>query len=538
MLGASESLSRQAMRLLGQLPGPLEAYVTMSDWLNPSRAIDSAWRHLPKWLSDLDQFKPARNDLPRQRILVYSVLPSHVDYSLALSIVLIARGAAIDFAWSPYPTYYFETPPTIGYLYWLRSMRRIVPRISHPYLKLIDLDTVEPCPATDAMREVAALQARMDASYVLLRERTHIDTDPTDQRAYEFRLARNLEAVTKVARLLNTNRYNRVFVVNGAILEFGAVFGYVARQGLPTVTLEVGPGNVMVANGRSVMNMDTSDMWKRDEPHILSDERRMRVHGLIERRQQPATKGVTLDEFQLAAVTPAEQTRAQLGLRPDLPVVLICPNVPFDAAYFVEGKRCFSFMSEWLTKTVRHLAGRNDCQVVVRSHPAEPYYRTSETTVSLIREILPNLPAHVQVIPPEFPVSTYAIMEIADLGVVYWSTTGLEMAMRGLPVVCGVPALYYNSKGFTLDPATPEEYFAHIDRIIRNPHAHRLTPRQVELAWCYADMFFHRWWRPFPWRAGAELWRDLKAWPMARMWSPEGEEKFGGVFRALLGEST
>jgi hypothetical protein len=525
------------MRLLGQLPGPLEAYVTMHDWLNQPPAVSSAWRHLSKWLSDLDQFKPARNDRPRQRILIYSVLPPIVDYSLALSIVLMARGAVIDFAWSSYPTNYFETPPTIGYPYWLRSMRRIVPRISHPYLKLIDLDTVEPCLATDAMCEIAALQARKDARYVLLRERTHIDTDPADRRAYEFRVARNLEAVTKVARLLDTNRYDRVFVLNGAILEFGAVFGYVARQGLPTVTLEIGPGNVMVASGPTVMNMDTSDMWKRDEPHILSDERRMRVHSLIERRRRPATRNVTLNEYQLVGVTPAEQTRTQLGLRSDLPVVLICPNVPFDAAYFVEGKRCFLSLWEWLTKTVRYLAGRNDCQVVVRSHPAEPYYRTSETTASLIREFLPDLPAHVQIIPPEAPVSTYAIMEIADLGVVHYSTTGLEMAMLGLPVVCGVPAVYYNNKGFTLDPATPEEYFAYIDRVVRNPHAHRLTPRQVELAWCYADVFFHQWWRPFPWRAGAELWRDLKAWPMARMWSPEGEEKYGGVFRALLGES-
>jgi len=291
MLRPAESLSRQAMRVLGQLPGPLEAYVRMSDWLNPQLAVDSSWRHLPQWLNDVDQFRLAHNDLPPQRILVYSVLPSHVDYSLALSIVLMARAAAIDFAWSSYPTYSSETPPTIGYPYWLRSMRRIVPRISRPYLKLIDLDTVEPCPATDAMREIAALQARMDASYVLLRERVHIDTDPTDQRAYEFRLDRNLEAVTKVARLLETNHYDRVFVLNGAILEFGAVFNYLARRGLPTVTLEeVGPGHVIVANGASVMSMDVSDMWKRDEPHILSDDRRTRVQGLLERHRRPATK--------------------------------------------------------------------------------------------------------------------------------------------------------------------------------------------------------------------------------------------------------
>jgi hypothetical protein len=61
-----------------------------------------------------------------------------------------------------------------------------------------------------------------------------------------------------------------------------------------------------------------------------------------------------------------------------------------------------------------------------------------------------------------------------------------------------------------------------------------LTPRQIELAWCYADVYFNQWPRPFPWLAGPQFWHDLADWPMARMLSAEGHEKYGSVFDALL----
>lgn len=49
------------------------------------------------------------------------------------------------------------------------------------------------------------------------------------------------------------------------------------------------------------------------------------------------------------------------------------------------------------------------------------------------------------------------------------------------------------------------------------PVASRLTARQVELSWCYADVFFNDWPKPFPWSVGRKFWSDLKEWPISRM---------------------
>jgi len=117
---------------------------------------------------------------------------------------------------------------------------------------------------------------------------------------------------------------------------------------------------------------------------------------------------------------------------------------------------------------------------------------------------------------------------------VYTTTTGLEMAMDGIPVmVCG--ATHYRKRGFTLDPQNWEEYFGTLDKALATPEVGRLTQEQVEASWNYAYRFFFQFPRPFPWRL-VEFWQDYELWPLGRILSEEGQSKFGDTFRSLVGE--
>lgn len=539
MILSIKSLLRPVLKMLVKIPCIIEGYIFLSNKLNQIPVIDSSWNHLEIWLDSLDKLRLDEDStgMPDQRMLFYSVLPTHVDYSLLLALALLERDVVIDFAWSAYPTYSTDQVPIISFPWWIRSMKNVVPFFFHPRLKLIDLDMISPHSPTKRMKKLAEKQARMDTSYVLRKERTNIDSSEYDRNAYEFRYVRNLEAITKIARLIKENHYDRIVMLNGGILEFGAVFSFITEQKVPISTMEGwGEKEVVVSSGANVMTMDISEYWQRDEPHILTSDRKARVQRVIDSRQRMRSEGVSVFRYQSADVAPAEQIRRELNLIPNLPVVLICPNVPYDAAYYVEGKRCFSTMWEWLVNTIEYFVRRDDCQIIIRSHPAEPYYKAKETTLSLIAEHFPCLPKNIQVVAPDADINTYSIMDIADLGIVYWSTTGMEMALRGIPVVCGVPALYYNGKGFTLDPSTSQEYFSMISNIIHNPSLFRLNPRQIELAWCFVDVWFNQWIKPFPWQQGNLLWKNLMEWPLERMWATEGKEQFGPVFDILLGD--
>jgi hypothetical protein len=141
------------------------------------------------------------------------------------------------------------------------------------------------------------------------------------------------------------------------------------------------------------------------------------------------------------------------------------------------------------------------------------------------------------------------LIEIADLGIVYTTTVGLEMAMSGVPVVVAGQT-HYRNKGFTLDPDSWDSYFALLDQAIRrladnhlqngNPQdrhtaSFHLERAQVEQAWNYAYRFFFEFPLPFPWHL-LDYQDKLEEWPLKRTLSDEGWAEFGDTFRYLAGE--
>ena len=54
-------------------------------------------------------------------------------------------------------------------------------------------------------------------------------------------------------------------------------------------------------------------------------------------------------------------------------------------------------------------------------------------------------------IAPTEKVNTYDLIAAADVGLVYTTTVGLEMAMCGIPVIV-VGDTHYRERGFTNDP--------------------------------------------------------------------------------------
>ena len=150
-----------------------------------------------------------------------------------------------------------------------------------------------------------------------------------------------------------------------------------------------------------------------------------------------------------------EQARQTLGLD-ERPVVLLATNVIGDSLTL--GRQVFSRdMTEWLQRTVQYFAGHPDVQLVVRIHPGERYTKgpsVADVVSAAAARACPSISTWWR---PDDPVNTYDLVEIADLGLVYTTTVGMEMAMSGVPVIAAGQT-HYRGKGFTLDPASWQEY--------------------------------------------------------------------------------
>jgi hypothetical protein len=94
----------------------------------------------------------------------------------------------------------------------------------------------------------------------------------------------------------------------------------------------------------------------------------------------------------------------------------------------------------------------------------------------------------VRLIGADDPVSSYSLMDDCDLGLVFTSTTGVELALRGKPVIVAGRS-HYRGKGFTVDVSDPDEFREALSTVMGNPEC--VAPDR-DLARRYAYLFFFR----------------------------------------------
>ena len=125
-------------------------------------------------------------------------------------------------------------------------------------------------------------------------------------------------------------------------------------------------------------------------------------------------------------------------------------------------------------------------------------------------------------IPGESPITSYDLIEVADCGVVFSSTIGLEMAMLGMPVLVG-SSVYYVGKGFTVDPRDASDYFALLTRFGNDCAEFVPMERQVQEARLFHFLlhFAAQW--PYPYDK-----------PSAIEWTPPDELVAGNDFAPFV----
>jgi hypothetical protein len=147
-------------------------------------------------------------------------------------------------------------------------------------------------------------------------------------------------------------------------------------------------------------------------------------------------------------------------------------------------------MSAWVAETVRVAETHPEFEFVMRAHPAESQVAGRESrdrVTDFVRHCFTTLPANVQLVDPEEPFDSYALIDAADIVAVYTSTIGLEAAAAGKPV-CVAGKAHYGDHGFTTDVASPEHYRSLFEDLAWTaPDEHR-----YEVARRYAYLYFCR----------------------------------------------
>jgi len=444
-----------------------------------------------------------------------------------LGMTMAGLGHSVTLAYSPYARW--QQPIDAFNLRRQNVYAEGVLTRAAPLLKVIPLlNQAKTTPLPVALHQAVQLVSLRDTQYTMQVEEVSLQG-----ALYQLRLQRNQEAACAAYAYLQKHKPDVIILPNGTILEFGVIYQVARFLGIPTVTYEFGEQRerIWVAQDAEVMRQETNELWWMHQDQPLTPDQLAQVRKLFASRQRGSLWENFARRWQGVPSEGGAQVRKNLGLD-GRPIVLLATNVIGDSLTL--GRQVFSdSMTEWLERTVRYFAARPDVQLVARIHPGELITK-GPSVADVVHKALPGLSEHIHLVPADAKVNTYDLVEIADLGLVYTTTVGMEMAMSGVPVIV-VGNTHYRGKGFTLDPASWDDYFVLLTDALSARSPARLSQAQVEQAWNYAYRFFFEYPQPFPWHL-VHFWKDLEEWPVSRVLGAEGLSVFRRTFDYLAGE--
>jgi hypothetical protein len=487
--------------------------------------LEQLTAHLP---AAVEQVRPfAGRTHKGKKLLLFATLHYWVEQAAMIGLALRGLGHDVTVAYLPYADWRKELNP-----FDLRRQDLYTKRVLSPMDDLVKsvslLGNPKAASLPDELEKAVETASAFDTMYTL-----QVEDFDRDSELFRLRLRMNRSAALTALALLQDQRPDAVLVPNGLVTELGVFYQVARHLDLQTITYEFNDQReqIWLSQNDIVMHQNTDALWAARGEKSLTEAEREEIAALEDARTSAKKYDKGTRFWQDVASMGGEQLKATLGLD-ERPVALLATNVLGDSLTL--GRNAFaSSMAEWIEKTVQYFAKRDDVQLVVRVHPGERLMK-GPSMLGVIERALPERPEHIHVVGPDEKLNTYDCMEIAGLGLAYTTTVGMEMAMRGVPVIlAGVT--HYRGRGFTFDPTSWDEYYATLERLLSDLPAYRLDQEQVETAWNYAYRFFFDFPMPFPWRL-MHFWKDVDIWPLERVLSEEGQAEYKQTFDYLAGE--
>jgi len=514
---------------LGELPYTVELYWHLVQRHKPWQAhfnLDLLEAELPEAVRQAEVW--ARAAAAKKKVFIFTSLHYWIEFTAFLSVLLAGEGHDVTLSFLPYAS-------------WDKPINKFDLRRQNLYARQIL------SPASSLIRIQSLMDVRPISGYISRELESQIeqvsmyDTQYTLQveevdrqnAIYQLRHERNLETARNARAWLAAHQPDVVIISNGTILEMGVVYRVARDLGIPTVTFEFSDQreHIWLAQNSEIMRHDTDDLWAARGGESLDEDHVGALQALFSAREDAKTWKDFTRQWQETPTEGGQAVRKRIGLD-DRPVVLLATNVLGDSLTL--GRQVFSkTMAEWIEETVAYFVNRQDVQLVIRVHPGESLTHGT-SMVDVIKAKLGDTPPHIHLIDPQEKINTYDILKVTDLGLVYTTTVGLEMALRGISVVVAGQT-HYRGRGFTLDPDSWDAYFETIERCLSDFTVVHLSQEEVELAWRYAYLFFFAFSKPFPWHL-LDLKEDIKARSLSFVLGEEGTQRYGETLAYLTGK--
>lgn len=297
------------------------------------------------------------------------------------------------------------------------------------------------------------------------------DSDPDHRSETARTLSRSLAVKGFVERLLSTNAPAVAVFVERGYTPAGEVFDGCLLAGVDVMQWCGAPQSDRLIYRRYSLATRaehplalSEPLWKCLQDVPWSD---LNDRAVCDRIAANYESGAWYNRQQLhhgKAIMVVEELRRNLGLDPAKKTAVIFAHILYDATFFY-GDSLFDDYEQWLVETVRAAIANPRLNWLVKVHPANAWRSKmdgaaiGQLEADALRRHFGELPSHVNLIPADTAINTFSLFDLADYGLTVRGTIGMELPCFGIPVVTAGSGRY-SGRGFTVDPATREDYMA------------------------------------------------------------------------------
>jgi hypothetical protein len=285
-------------------------------------------------------------------------------------------------------------------------------------------------------------------------------------------------------RIIKLNNPDVIFMLNGKFMAERVMLEIAKNENIRTVCFETGlkPDTMIFVHNEFIDHGKIGD-WGKYMNISLDHKQEKEIKDYLSKREvgrgQP-------QKFGEKKVSDKKAICEKLQLNNSKRTAVLFTNVLWDSSLQGLGI-AFDSSKKWIESTISFFEQNEDVQLIIRIHPAEIYWPGTyrDSIVSWIKQKYGNkLPSNIKLINPESNICSYSLMEIADVGIVAISTTGLEMAaFKNKPVIV-TGNIHYRGKGFTIDPSSEDEYYNAMRKILIDAETKKIN-KVIALRYCY-----------------------------------------------------
>lgn len=305
-------------------------------------------------------------------------------------------------------------------------------------------------------------------------------------REYAYAVLINTEASLNAMKKYNPSK---VYMSHGIYADWGPALSVFLNGNIPITSYICCYLTAHFFFGTVRKTSDTfltisKDSWEEYFSKGMSGIQKKRIENFLNRRY---FENVTQDMKGLMKqfTGNADSIYEKYGLKKDKPVWGIMTHINWDAAsdYFDMIHENFD---EWLFETIKEIYKIDDVQWLIKIHPSELNDNPETGCQKFIENNFPDLPSHIKVIKMDDDISPLDFYNLLDGAVTVMGTGGLELSLKGKPVILAGDA-HYSKKGFTHDAKDREDYKKKLNSAV---NLEKLNDDMLEHAWKYAYIYF------------------------------------------------